>query len=109
MDTEIRDIVASGTKVVGTIEGKEPLLVLGEVEGKIVLDNLLVVGKSARIKAEVRAKAVTVEGTLEGSIHASEVVALVAGSRLTGDVYCPRLVVEDKAVFDGSIHMNDDE
>ena len=108
MDTEIRDIVAPGTKVVGTIEGKDPLLVLGEVEGKIVLQNLLVVGKGAKVKAEIRANAVTVEGTLEGSVHATELVALVAGARLSGEVFCPRLVVEDKAVFDGSIHMNDE-
>lgn len=105
METEIRDIIAAGTRVSGTIEGKEPLLVEGRVDGKIVLENLLVVGKTAVIEAEVFAQAVTVEGTLSGRIVAGDLVAIRAGARVTGEVTTPRLIVEDDAVFDGTIRM----
>lgn len=105
MDTEIKDIVAPGTRIVGTIEGKEPMLILGEVEGKVVVESLVVVGQPAKVKAEIHAKAVTVEGQFEGSIVASELVAVIAGSRLKGSVKTPRLIVEDNAVFDGEIQM----
>ncbi|MBM4372540.1 MAG: polymer-forming cytoskeletal protein [Deltaproteobacteria bacterium] len=105
METEIRDIIAEGTRVKGTIEGREPLLVLGQVEGKIVLQNLLVVGKTARVEAEIFAQAVTVEGAVSGRIVAGDLVAIRAGGRVTGELSTPRLIVEDQAVFDGTIHM----
>ncbi len=106
MDTEIRDIIAEGTRVSGTIEGKEPLLVEGRVDGKIVLQNLLVVGKTATVEAEIFVQAVTVEGTLSGRIVAGDLVAIRAGGRITGEITTPRLIVEDDAVFDGTIRMD---
>ena len=109
MDTEIRDIIAEGTQVSGTIEGKEPLLVEGRVNGKIILENLLVIGKTGVVEAEVFARAVTVEGTLSGSVTAGDVLAIRAGARVTGEIMTPRLVVEDEATFDGTIRMDGGE
>ena len=106
METEIRDIIAEGTRVSGTIEGKEPLLVEGQVDGKIVLENLLVVGKTAVVQAEVFVQAVTIEGSLSGRVVAGDLVAIRAGGRVTGEITTPRLIVEDDAVFDGTIRMD---
>jgi len=109
METEIRDIIAEGTRVSGTIEGKEPLLVEGHLDGKIVLENLLVIGKSAVVEAEVFARAVTVEGALTGRVVAGDLVAVRTGARITGEITTPRLIVEDDAVFEGTIRMESEE
>ncbi|MFH1533049.1 MAG: polymer-forming cytoskeletal protein [Pseudomonadota bacterium] len=109
METEIRDIIAEGTRVSGTIEGKEPLLVEGRVDGKIILENLLVVGKTATVEAEVFAQAVTIEGTFSGHIVAGDLVAIRSGARVTGEITTPRLIMEDGAVFDGTVRMEAEE
>ena len=109
METEIHDIIAEGTRVSGTIEGKAPLLIEGRVDGKIVLENLLVIGKTATVEAEVFAQAVTVDGTLSGRVVAGDLLAIRAGGRVTGEVTTPRLIVEDEAIFDGTISMDSTE
>mgnify|MGYP002725624156 CR=1 FL=1 len=106
METQIRDIIAHGTKITGKITGHEPLLIEGQIEGSIALDNLLVIGKNAVVKADIAAKAVTVDGIVEGKIEATDLIAVRSGARVSGEVVTPRLIVEDEAIFDGNISMN---
>ena len=59
------------TQVVGTIIGSEPLQVEGQVDGKIQVDGTVVVAASGRVKAEIEAREVVVEGYLEGKLTAT--------------------------------------
>src|SRR5678815_3530576 len=57
----------------GELSGSEDLTIEGQVEGKIELrQNLLTIGPNARIKAQVFAKTVVVEGQVHGNISAGE-------------------------------------
>ena len=70
-----RRIVNSGKSLVikGELSGSEDLTIEGQVEGKIELrQNVLTIGPNGRIKAQVAAKAIVIEGQVTGDITASE-------------------------------------
>jgi cytoskeletal protein CcmA (bactofilin family) len=95
-------LLSSGVSIKGSVKFQKELLIDGEVEGAIESPGTLTIGKQARIRGEVRVKAVIVQGTVDGNITASERCELQAGCTLRGDIEAPRLVVDENATFFGS-------
>ena len=92
---------ASGQQAKGkshTLEGK--------VEGRINLpDNVLTVGTSAKLHAEILAKSVIVLGQVIGNVTAKEKFELRAGGTVEGNLNSPRIAMADGATFNGKIEM----
>ena len=63
-------------------------------------------GPNARITANVVARDVVVQGSLQGDIHAAGRVELRTGSHVNGDIRAARLSVEDNAVFSGKVELD---
>ena len=90
----------------GELSGAEDLTLEGQVDGKITLpDNVLTVGTSARINAEIVAKALVVLGQLTGNVTVKEKFELRAGGSMQGNVKAPRIAMADGAVFNGKVEM----
>jgi cytoskeletal protein CcmA (bactofilin family) len=103
-----RDIVNIGKSVIikGELSGSEDLTIEGQVEGKIELkQNVLTIGPNARIKAQVFAKTVVIQGEVHGNVTASERVEIKDSGSVDGDVSAPRVAISDGAHFRGSIEM----
>jgi cytoskeletal protein CcmA (bactofilin family) len=93
----------------GELSSDEDLIIEGTVEGKIAHQNHhLTIGKSGRVKANVRARLITVYGTVEGDLHGDEGVQISASARVVGNVVAPRVSLESGARFEGSITTKDD-
>jgi cytoskeletal protein CcmA (bactofilin family) len=106
---EERDRVkVGGTSVIikGEITGNEDLTIEGQVDGKIELrQHILTIGRSAKIKAHVFAKAVVIQGEVHGNVTATEKVDIRDAGSVDGDVSAPRVAIADGAHFRGSIDM----
>jgi cytoskeletal protein CcmA (bactofilin family) len=90
----------------GELSGSEDLTIEGQVEGKIELrQNVLTIGPNARIKAQVFAKTVVVQGEVHGNVTASERVEIRDSGSVDGDLSAPRVAISDGAHFRGSIDM----
>ena len=103
-----RDIVNIGKSVVikGELNGSEDLTVEGHVEGTIQLrDHILTIGPNGRIKAQVFAKAVIVQGEVTGNITASDKVDIRDNGSVDGDIVAPRVAIAEGAHFRGSVDM----
>jgi len=101
-----RASIGAATVVRGEVSGEEDLLVEGRIEGKILLrQNALTVGAKGRVSAEVHARAVLIDGEVEGNIVAEEQIVLRRSGRVHGDLVAPRVTIEDGARFKGSIDM----
>lgn len=106
--TTERDMVNIGKSVIikGELSGSEDLTIEGTVEGKIELrQNVLTIGPNGKIKAQVFAKAVIVQGEVHGNITATEKVDLRESGSVDGDVVAPRVAISEGAHFRGSIDM----
>ncbi len=90
----------------GELTGSEDLTIEGQVEGKVELkQNVLTIGPNGRIKAQISAKAVVVQGEVTGNITATERVDIRDAGSVDGDLSEPRVAIADGAHFRGSIDM----
>jgi cytoskeletal protein CcmA (bactofilin family) len=90
----------------GEITGSEDLYIDGEVEGTVELkDNNLTVGPNGNVHADVQARSITVLGRLRGNVRAGDKVEIRKTGSLEGDLATARIIIEDGAVFRGSIDI----
>ena len=96
-----RGFLSSEVSIDGDLSFRNELVIDGKVNGKINATGALIVGKSARIRGEVRVRSVTVQGTIEGNVFASERCVLEPGATLRGDIESPSLALDENASFLG--------
>ncbi len=98
--------IGKSVVIKGELSGSEDLTIEGEVDGKIELrQNVLTIGPNGKIKAQVFAKSVVVQGEVHGNITATEKVDIRDSGSVDGDVVAPRVAISDGAHFRGSIDM----
>ncbi len=86
----------------GELSGSEDLFVDGVVEGTIELrNNNLIIGPNGKVKANIHAKGVVVQGKLDGDIRASQRAELRKSAVAVGDVFTQRIAIEEGAYFKG--------
>ena len=101
-----RAIIGPSITIRGDVTGDEDLVIQGRVEGKVDLaQHNVTVGVNGRIKANVLGRTVTVEGEVEGDLHAEEQIVIRKSAKVRGNVAAPRVTIEDGATFQGSIDM----
>jgi cytoskeletal protein CcmA (bactofilin family) len=98
--------IGKSVVIKGELSGSEDLYVDGSVEGKIELrSHSLTVGPNGKVKADVTAKAVVVQGKLDGSVNASDRVELRKTAVVTGDVTTQRIAIEEGAYLQGKVDI----
>lgn len=92
----------------GELSADEDLVIEGHIEGTIAHHKKhLTIGREGRVKADIHASSVIVEGHLVGDIHSEGIVSLAKGANVKGNIYCSRIVMEDGARFKGMIDMGE--
>lgn len=92
----------------GELSADEDLVIEGQIEGTIAHHKKnLTIGKEGRVKADIHASSVLVEGHLVGDIHSEGVVSLAKSASVMGNIHCGRIVMQDGARFSGRIEMGE--
>ena len=94
-------IIGKGIVIKGNLTGAGDLIIEGKVEGQIALKNHLTIESTGNVQADE----LTINGEASGNIDASSKVAISSSAKVAGDIKAPRVVIEDGAVFNGSIEM----
>ena len=98
--------IGKSVVIKGELVASEDLTVDGQVEGKIELrQNVLTIGGTGKVKAQVFAKTVIVLGDVAGNVTATEKVDIKEKSSVEGDLVAPRVAIAEGAHFRGSIDM----
>lgn len=88
----------------GTLAGQEDVFIDGTVEGTIELpESDLTIGPNGNVKANIKARKITVFGRVTGKMFPSERIELLKTATVRGTVKTPRIVVEEGAVIQGKI------
>jgi cytoskeletal protein CcmA (bactofilin family) len=98
-------VVGESIRIQGTVVSHEEIVLNGQLEGQLELDNRLTVGAKAKVDANVKAKEVIIAGSVKGNVDAAERITLKAGANLVGDVKTSGIVIEDGAYFKGGIDI----
>lgn len=109
-ETGSRGVATIGPSIAirGDVTGEEDLVIEGRVEGKVLLkNNSVTVGRNGRVKGDVFAKTITIEGELEGDVSGHEDVIIRQSSKVCGNVHAPRVSLDSGCRFQGSIAMEE--
>jgi cytoskeletal protein CcmA (bactofilin family) len=100
-------VIGRSIEINGDVRGNEDLRIEGDVSGTVELRNSnLTIGKEGKVRADVYAKSITVDGTTEGDLYASERIVVHISAHVRGNITAPKVGIEEGAKFKGSIEMD---
>ncbi len=103
---QVNSIVGENATFEGDVRVDGSLRVDGELRGSVDVTGHVHVGPGGLVEGGITAREVVVSGRIVGRVKAAEMLRVLQGARLNGDVETRRLSVEDGATFDGSCVMN---
>ena len=93
----------------GEASGSENVYLDGELEGSVgLLDGSLTVGPDGRIRADLQARNIVIQGRVEGNLYGLERVELKKSAVFVGAIYTPRIAIEDSAFLEGNVRIGKD-
>jgi cytoskeletal protein CcmA (bactofilin family) len=99
-------IIGPSVTIRGDIIANEDLYINGTVDGTVQLDqHRLAVGPRGKVKAQIVAREVMIQGSVEGDIQAADKIIIKNEGTLVGDIQVAGIVIEDGAYFKGSIDI----
>jgi cytoskeletal protein CcmA (bactofilin family) len=99
-----KSVLAADLKITGDIHSTGSVELLGEVEGTLQAQSL-VIGGDGRMSGDISAVEVDVKGRHEGRI-ASQTLSLRASSQVSADIGYSNLVIESGAQIEGRFTVN---
>lgn len=98
-----KSVLASDLKITGDIVSKGSVEVMGEIDGSIMADNI-VISHEGSIKGTIGAKTVDLRGKLTGKID-SATLTLRSAAQVTADITYTTLSIESGAQIEGSFKI----
>ena len=93
-------------KIKGRVSGNGNIIILGALDGEFNLKGRVKIAQPAKIKGEVKADVISVNGNVRGSLVARERVHLDQTARIEGQINTPSLSITEGAFFDGEVTMS---
>ena len=101
IDIEANSTIGEKSFFDGRFLVKGSMRIDGKFEGNILLVDQLQIGRNARVRTEIKATSVVVEGVVIGNIAASRRILLLPTARILGDIKTPELIIQDGVVLEG--------
>ena len=99
-------LISKSVTIKGEVLCDEDLYIDGQVEGTINPKGYrLTIGPNGRVKANITARAVVVQGRLEGDIHASDRVDLKQSATVVGDIVTQRISIDEGVTLKGRVNV----
>lgn len=93
-------LIAKGCSVSGELKVECDIQVDGIIEGQLHVEGTLIVAESGRVKGDIYAKQIIVNGLLDGHCHAEHIQVLTKG-RVNGKIWSNNLSIESGGKFFG--------
>jgi cytoskeletal protein CcmA (bactofilin family) len=104
---ELHTLLGKGSEFDGKLSFEGQVRIDGKYTGQIHTKDVLVIGESARVNAEISAGTVIINGTVEGIIRATQVVELHPPARVKGTIETPAMSMEKGVFFEGTTKMGE--
>ena len=95
----VPSIVSFGTKIKGNILGGDVIHIDGRLEGNVICEELII-GLKGQVVGQVKAKSLSVYGTLQGTAEADNIF-IAGGAHLIGDAMHKTIAIEPGAFIEG--------
>ena len=78
----------------------------GKFDGEIFSGDILIIGETAVINAEITVDTLVVDGNVSGNVSAKGKIEIHSSGKLYGNIATPTLVIEEGGLFDGTCKMD---
>jgi len=78
----------------------------GKFDGEIFSGDVLMIGETATVNAEITVSTLVVDGRVSGNVSATDKIEIHSTGKLYGNITTPVLVIEQGGVFDGACKMD---
>jgi cytoskeletal protein CcmA (bactofilin family) len=99
-------ILPASLKFKGELSADEDLLIQGQIQGTIKHSQRVTVGKAGKVKANISAQVIRVEGTVWGDLHAERLVSVEDSGNLRGNIHAPSVCLVEGSRFNGAVDMD---
>ncbi len=100
-------VIGSDVIFKGEVMAGDNIYIHGTLEGSIARHTKnVVVGEQGRVKALMHANAIRILGQVDGDIYGDEIVELMSGARVNGNIFCACIRIEKGAKFNGTLTMS---
>jgi cytoskeletal protein CcmA (bactofilin family) len=104
-----RDVVQAhlgqGSRIEGKLTFDGSVRIDGQVEGEINAQEMVVLGETADVSAQIVASVIIVQGRVTGDLNARKRVELKAPASVAGNISTPCLIIHEGVVFEGHCSM----
>ena len=104
---DLNGFLDDGTEFSGELRFRDVLRVDGRLKGRVVSDNMLIIGETGQVDAEIDCGVVSIRGKVTGQVYGRQRIELLAGCRVLATLVSPKLVIEDGAFFQGDCRMGE--
>lgn len=105
-ETQITTIIGMNAECNGAFSADGAVRIDGTINGDVVVTDLIILGGSGCINGDVNAQRVIIGGEVYGNLNVPEKVELTSTARVIGDITTNGLVIDENAIFQGNINMN---
>ena len=99
-------LVAKNTKIEGKIDLECNLHIDGEIDGEIISNSIITIGKSGFVEGSITAPKVIINGEFSGTIDADS-IEILSNGKVSGKISSKELVIERNGFFDGESHSKE--
>lgn len=107
-ETQITTIIGMHAECKGDFSAEGSIRIDGCINGNVNVSDTIIVGASGCINGDVTARKVIVGGEVNGNLDVPDKVELTSTARVMGDITTNGLVIDENAIFQGNINMNQD-
>ncbi|OGS93838.1 MAG: cell shape determination protein CcmA [Gallionellales bacterium RBG_16_56_9] len=105
--TQIDSLIGANATIGGDLYFSGGLRVDGHVNGNVIATpgkpSTLVLSEHARVNGEVSVTHLVTNGTINGSVSASEYLELQGKAKVTGDIYYKTMLIQLGAIIEGRL------
>jgi len=106
-EAPVINIIGSGTTIKGDIKAGGDMRIDGTLIGSINARGKVVIGVTGNVDGEIICQSADFSGNVKGKITVTELLAMKASARVSGDIITGKLSVEPGANFSGTCTMSD--
>ena len=101
-DSLVNSVVGAGTHFRGDLDLSGLLRIDGDYSGTIRTSGKVIIGSGGRADCTIEASVVVIGGVFKGEVYCSGNIIILASAIVIGNLYSPRMVVEEGTLIHGA-------
>jgi cytoskeletal protein CcmA (bactofilin family) len=101
IDIDANSTIGEESFFEGKFSIRGSLRIDGRFEGQALMVDQLQVGPKGRVKTNIVATSIVVEGLVLGNMSATRRILLLSTARVLGDLKTPELIIQDGVILEG--------